>query len=247
MNRCLGLWSFIDRRAVIVNDGIRRCGNTGIGGLLAIWLGAAPKSANSGADDAQRRRPLPQRSGTCGSACWPVLEATGKRHSAAGDKPGILVAIETKRAVQLALQNATCQPVWAGSWQSCSRPPRVAPLRALMMKPRFSPEINFGHLIAGDSPVLTVSGGAVTSYISLRGDIENLRSELGVQLASHELRIAAAERALEQRRVDERDFQAEMRSALRGSIDDLSPTFAPRSCKSRIANNISAPTVDPFS
>lgn len=69
--------------------------------------------------------------------------------------------------------------------------------------------------------LLTVGGGAVTSYISLRGDIDNLRSELEVQIASHELRIAAVERSAEQRRLDERDFQAEMRAALARIIDAI--------------------------
>ncbi len=90
-----------------------------------------------------------------------------------------------------------------------------------MLKPRFSPEINFGHVMQAAVLLLTVGGGAVTSYISLRGDIENLRSELEVQIASHELRIAAAERALEQRQLDERDFQAEMRAALSRIIDAI--------------------------
>lgn len=90
-----------------------------------------------------------------------------------------------------------------------------------MLKPQFSPEINFGHVMQAAVLFLTVGGGAVTSYISLRGDIENLRSELEVQIASHELRIAAAERALEQRQLDERDFQAEMRAALSRIIDAI--------------------------
>jgi len=91
----------------------------------------------------------------------------------------------------------------------------------LTLKPRFSPEINFGHVMQATVLVLTVGGGAVTSYISLRGDIEQLRADLGVQVASHELRIAAAERALEQRRLDDRDFQAEMRTALARIIDAI--------------------------
>jgi hypothetical protein len=90
-----------------------------------------------------------------------------------------------------------------------------------MLKPRFSPEINFGHVMQAAVLLLTVGGGAVTSYISLRGDIETLRSELEVQIASHELRIGAAERALEQRRLDERDFQTEMRTALGRIIDAI--------------------------
>jgi hypothetical protein len=87
--------------------------------------------------------------------------------------------------------------------------------------PRFSPEINLGHLMQAGVLVLTIGGGAVTSYISLRGDIEQLRADLTVQIASHELRIEALERAVEQRRLDERDFRAEMRAALSRIIDAI--------------------------
>jgi hypothetical protein len=90
-----------------------------------------------------------------------------------------------------------------------------------MLKPRFSPEINFGHIMQAAVLFLTIGAGAVTSYISLRGDIEQLRADLSVQLASHELRIEAVERALEQRRLDERDFRAEMRAALARIIDAI--------------------------
>lgn len=90
-----------------------------------------------------------------------------------------------------------------------------------MLKPRFSAEINFGHLMQAAVLLLTVGGGAVTSYISLRGDIDALRAALEVQIASHELRLSAAERALEQRRLDERDFQGEMRAALARIIDAI--------------------------
>jgi hypothetical protein len=91
----------------------------------------------------------------------------------------------------------------------------------MMPRPRFSPEVNFGHIMQAAVLVLTIGGGAVTSYISLRGDIEQLRADLGVQIASHELRIEAVERALEQRRLDERDFRAEMRAALGRIIDAI--------------------------
>jgi hypothetical protein len=90
-----------------------------------------------------------------------------------------------------------------------------------MLKPRFSAEINFGHIMQAAVLLLTVGGGAVTSYISLRGDIDTLRSELEVQIASHELRIRAAEQGVEQRRLDERDFQSEMRTALARIIDAI--------------------------
>jgi predicted component of type VI protein secretion system len=91
----------------------------------------------------------------------------------------------------------------------------------VILRPRFSAEINFGHVMQAAVLLLTVGGGAVTSYISLRGDIDNLRSELEVQIASHELRIAEVERSAEQRRLDERDFQAEMRAALARIIDAI--------------------------
>jgi hypothetical protein len=90
-----------------------------------------------------------------------------------------------------------------------------------MLKPRFSPEINFGHLMQAGVLVLTVGGAAVTSYVSLREDIEHLRADLTMQIAGHELRIGAAERALEQRRSDDRDFRAEMRTALTRIFDAL--------------------------
>jgi hypothetical protein len=90
-----------------------------------------------------------------------------------------------------------------------------------MLKPRFSPEVNFGHIMQAAVLVLTIGGGAVTSYISLRGDIEQLRADLSVQIASHELRIEALEHALEQRRLDERDFRTEMRGALGRIIDAI--------------------------
>ncbi len=90
-----------------------------------------------------------------------------------------------------------------------------------MLKPRFSAEINFGHVMQAAVLLLTVGGGAVTSYISLRGDIDNLRAEVEVQIAAHDLRIRAIEQAVEQRRIDERDFRAEMRGALARIIDAI--------------------------
>jgi hypothetical protein len=91
----------------------------------------------------------------------------------------------------------------------------------MMPRPHFSPEINLGHIMQAAVLMLTIGGSAVTSYISLRGDIEQLRSAVDVQIASYELRIAAAERALEQRRLDEHDFQSEMRTALGRIIDAI--------------------------
>ncbi|MGH7044923.1 MAG: hypothetical protein ACREE2_00865 [Stellaceae bacterium] len=91
----------------------------------------------------------------------------------------------------------------------------------MMPKPRFSPEINFGHLLQAAVLLVTIGGGAVTSYISLRSDIEQLRADFGVELAAHELRIQVLERAVEQRRLDERDFHSEMRTSLGRIIDAI--------------------------
>jgi hypothetical protein len=90
-----------------------------------------------------------------------------------------------------------------------------------MLKPRFSAEINFGHIMQAAVLLLTVGGGAVTSYISLKGDIETLRSDYEVRTASLEQRISAVEQDAAQRRIDERDFQGEMRTALARIIDAI--------------------------
>ncbi len=80
--------------------------------------------------------------------------------------------------------------------------------------PRFSPEINFGHLLQAAVILITIGGGAITSYLSLRADIQQVRSDLTVNVSQHELRIATIEHASEDQRKEVRDFQSEMRSAL---------------------------------
>ena len=80
--------------------------------------------------------------------------------------------------------------------------------------PRFSPEINFGHLLQAAVILVTIGGGAITSYLSLRSDLDLQRAEFRVALAGHEARLAVAERLIEERRTEDRQFQAEMRAAL---------------------------------
>lgn len=122
------LWSFIDKRAIIVNDGIVAIVTLILASFLAVWLGGCAQIGQFGADDAQSATTLAAAVGdSAGAACWPVLEATGNAISAAGDKLGILVAIEAKRAVQLALQNTTCQPVWVGVLAELLKATPVAP------------------------------------------------------------------------------------------------------------------------
>jgi hypothetical protein len=80
--------------------------------------------------------------------------------------------------------------------------------------PRFSPEINFGHMFQAGVFVVTIGGGAITSYLSLRSDIQQVRSDLTVRVSEHELRIATVEHTSEDQRKEVREFQSEMRSAI---------------------------------
>src|SRR5882724_8382964 len=80
--------------------------------------------------------------------------------------------------------------------------------------PKFSPEINFGHLLQAGVIVVTIGGGAITSYLSLRSDIQQVRSDLTVRVSEHELRIATIEHTSEDQRKEVREFQGEMRSAI---------------------------------
>jgi len=80
--------------------------------------------------------------------------------------------------------------------------------------PRFSPEINFGHMLQAAVILVTIGGGAITSYLTVRSDIQQVRADLTVRVSEHELRIASIEHASEDQRKEVREFQAEMRSAI---------------------------------
>jgi hypothetical protein len=83
-----------------------------------------------------------------------------------------------------------------------------------MIHPHFTPDINLGHLLQALVVVTTVGGGLVGGYLSLRGDLDVQRAEFRVALAGHEARLTFAERVLDERRVEDCQFQAEMRAAL---------------------------------
>lgn len=82
------------------------------------------------------------------------------------------------------------------------------------MHPRFTPDINLGHLMQAIVVVTTVGGGILGGYMSLRRDLEMQRAEFRVALAGHEARLTVAEHILDERRTEDREFQAEMRAAL---------------------------------
>jgi hypothetical protein len=87
--------------------------------------------------------------------------------------------------------------------------------------PRFSPEINFGHLLQAVVILVTIGGGAITSYLSLRSDIQQVRADLTIKVSEHDVRIATIEHASEDQRKEVHEFQAEMRSAFSHVTDIL--------------------------
>ena len=83
-----------------------------------------------------------------------------------------------------------------------------------MIHPNFTPDITLGHLMQALVVLSAVGGGIVGGYVSLRSDLDLQRGEFRVAVAGHEARLALVERQLEQRRNEDRQFQAEMRGAL---------------------------------
>ena len=83
-----------------------------------------------------------------------------------------------------------------------------------MLHPHFTPDINLGHLVQAIVVIATVGGGILGGYLSLRADLDQQRAEFRVALAGHEARLTVAERLLDERRTEDREFQAEMRTQL---------------------------------
>jgi hypothetical protein len=83
-----------------------------------------------------------------------------------------------------------------------------------MLHPHFSPDITLGHLLQAAVVLIAGGGGILGGYLTLRSDIDSQRSEYRVALAGHEARIAEAERELDERRREDKQFQAEMRVSL---------------------------------
>ncbi len=109
------IWNYVDARAVALGDAIVSLGALSLAVMLALWLGGCAQVGQFTADDAQNATAIATAAGDIeGAACWPVLAATGNAIAASGSSAGLLTAIEEKRAVRIALQDASCQPVWAG-------------------------------------------------------------------------------------------------------------------------------------
>lgn len=83
-----------------------------------------------------------------------------------------------------------------------------------ILHPHFSPDITLGHLLQAAVVVVAGGGGIVGGYLSLRSDIDLQRAEYRVALAGHETRLTQAEHELDDRRREDRQFQAEIRASL---------------------------------
>ena len=88
--------------------------------------------------------------------------------------------------------------------------------------PKFSPEINFGHLLQAAVILVTIGGGAITSYLSLRSDIQQVRADLTVRVSEHEVRLATMERVADDQMKQQREFQTEMRASIARIFELLS-------------------------
>lgn len=108
------LWDYVDACAIGLGDGIVTAGVVSVAVMLALWLGGCAQVGQFAAGDAENATAIATAVGdSAGAACWPVLATTGNALAAAGNSAGLLTGIEEKRAVQMALQNVACQPVWA--------------------------------------------------------------------------------------------------------------------------------------
>jgi len=67
-----------------------------------------------------------------------------------------------------------------------------------------------------------IGGGAITSYLSLRSDIQEVRAALTVRVSEHEVRLATIEHSSEDQRKEVREFQGDVRSAISRVTDLLS-------------------------
>jgi hypothetical protein len=108
-----------------------------------------------------------------------------------------------------------------------------------MLHPHFTPDITLGHLMQAVVVVATVGGGVLGGYLSLRSDLETQRAEFLVALAGHEARLLVAERLIEERRTEDRQFEADMRTLWSASCR-RSPICAPPSSANKTANNFTA-------
>lgn len=79
-----------------------------------------------------------------------------------------------------------------------------------MPRIRFDAAVNLGHVLQ----IIALTGAVITAYVGLQRDLEMSRGEYRVGMAGLESRINVAEHGITERRVEEREFVAEVRSSL---------------------------------
>ena len=122
------LWNYVDGCGISVADRIVTFGAVALAMMLALWFGGCTQVGQFAAGDAQNAAAIATAVGdSAGEACWPVLATTGNAFVASGNSVGLLTTLEEKRAVQMALQNAACQPVWAGALAELLKATPAAP------------------------------------------------------------------------------------------------------------------------
>jgi hypothetical protein len=93
-----------------------------------------------------------------------------------------------------------------------------------MFNPRFSPEVNLGHILTAATFVLTIGTGGIGAYVGVRNDIgslhteiANIRGDIGARLAGDEQRAIDAAHDLDVMRTDQHDLAVQ----LSGVIDNF--------------------------
>jgi hypothetical protein len=115
MTQMSKLWNYVDGCKIGLADGIATSGAVALAFMLTLWLGGCAQVGQFAAGDAQNAAAIATAVGdSAGAACWPVLATAGNAIATTGNSSGVLTAIEEKRALQMAVQDAACQPVWAG-------------------------------------------------------------------------------------------------------------------------------------
>jgi hypothetical protein len=122
------VWNYIDECGVALGDAIVSLGTLAAAIVLALWLGGCAEIGQFTAGDAQNAAAIATAVGdSAGASCWPVLATTGNAIAANSNSAGLLTAIEEKRAMQMALQNTACQPVWTDALAELLKATPAAP------------------------------------------------------------------------------------------------------------------------
>lgn len=122
------LLDYLDGHTTEFGDSIVAFGTVTLAIALTIWVTGCAQVGRFSSEDAQQAAQIATAVGdNAGKACWPVLATTGTAIAASGNTVGAFTAIEQKRALQMALQNTACQPVWASVLGELLRATPAAP------------------------------------------------------------------------------------------------------------------------